>query len=187
LGVAIPEELKPKIVKVQRKFSDFDIKFVEKENLHFNIKFFGEIEDEKTEKLKRILEEQCKKFEPFEINISGLGAFPSKNYVRVIWLGVKEGYNNFVGLVETIENSIESLGFKKEGSFIPHLTLGRVRSGKNKNEMLRLFSELEDIEIGKMEISEIILFQSKLSPKGPVYEDVFKIRLSVTTQSGSSD
>jgi 2'-5' RNA ligase len=152
LGISIPDKLKPKITRIQDKFDDFDIKFVEKGNLHFNLKFFRYIELDKIEKLKEILKKISAQYEPFEIEISGLGAFPSKNYVRVIWLGVKQGYQTFK-------------------------SLGRVRSGRNKNELLVLLRKLEDIEIGKMKIEKITLFQSKLSPKGPVYEEVFSVKL----------
>jgi len=177
LGIDIPNELKQKIIYVQNRFSDFDIKFVEPENLHFNLKFFGDIDEEKVEKLKEVLEKISKQFQPFEVNISGLGTFPSRNYIRVIWLGVKEGYQAFLSLSQTINNAIETLGFEKENRFVPHLTLGRVRSGRNKNELLVLIRKFEDIEIGKMKVNEIKLFQSKLSPSGPVYKEVFKIRL----------
>jgi 2'-5' RNA ligase len=43
--------------------------------------------------------------------------------------------------------------------------------------MIVLLKELEDIEVGKMNIDKIILFQSKLSPNGPVYEEVFSIKI----------
>jgi len=175
LGITIPDNLKSKIIKTQDRFSDFDIKFVESVNLHFNLKFFKEIDNEKVEKLKEILEKVSTQFEPFEIEISGLGAFPSKNYIRVIWLGVKQGYQMFKSLGDIIENALEALGFEKEGQFVPHLTLGRVRSGRNKNELLVLLRKLEDVEIGKMMIDKLTLFQSKLSPKGPIYEEVFII------------
>jgi len=177
LGIDIPNELKQKIIYIQDRFSDFDIKFVEPENLHFNLKFFEDIDEKKVEKLKEVLETVCKQFKPFEINISGLGAFPTRSYVRVIWLGVKEGYQTFLSLAQTIDNAIETLGFRKEHRFVPHLTLGRVRSGRNKNELLILMRKLEDFEIGKMMVGKIILFQSKLSPKGPIYEEVFDIGL----------
>ncbi len=177
LGIPISEEIKPKILEIQRKFSKFDIKFVEPENLHFNIKFFKEIKDEEVKKLKQILEEISEKFEPFEIVIKGLGVFPNKNYIRVIWLGVKDGYDIITSLAETIQDSIEVLGFLKEEKFIPHLTLGRVKTGRNKNELRILIEELEDIEIGKMKVDAIVLFKSKLTPKGPIYEEVFKVLL----------
>jgi len=177
IGINISEDLKPKIFQLQNKFSNFDIKFVELENLHFNLKFFREIEEDQLEKIKKILEEVSKQFESFKIKITGLGAFPSKNYIKVIWLGVKDGYQIFTSLAETIENYLEAIGFEREKRFVPHLTLGRVRSGRNKNELLILMRELENIEIGSMKIQEIKLFQSKLGPTGPIYEELFGISL----------
>lgn len=178
LGIPTTQDVVPKIVRVQQKLSEFDIKFVEKDNFHFNIKFFREIEDEKIDQLKEIVSEACEKLEKFDINISGVSAFPSANYIRVIWLGVKDGYNEMVTLVNMINSGIETLGFEKEKQkFIPHLTLGRVRSGRNKEKMIAALKELEDIEIGMMKLEKVVLFQSKLSPKGPVYEEVFSVKL----------
>ena len=177
LGVSIPEDLKQKIMQIHDNFSDFDIKFVETENLHFNLRFFEEIEDDRIEELKKSLEEVCKSFEPFEINVTGLGFFPNKNYIRVIWIGVKDGYQAFVALAEAIDNALSNLGFLREEKFVPHLTLGRVRSGRNRDELLLAIRKLEDIEIGKMIVNEIKLFQSKLTPNGPVYKEVFSINL----------
>jgi 2'-5' RNA ligase len=178
LGIPILEDLKPRIESIQDNFYNFDIKFVEKENLHFNLKFFREIDEEKIEQLKRILEDICKQFQSFEIKISGIGAFPNRNYVRVIWLGVKDGYQALASLAEMIEKALESMGFEIEEKFVPHLTLGRVRSGRNKNELIALLKELENVEIGKMNIDKVILFQSKLSPNGPIYEELFRIKLN---------
>jgi len=177
LGISISEELKPRIESIQDNFSQFDIKFVEKENLHFNLKFFEDLSNENKEKLKKVLEDICKQFQSFEIKVAGICAFPNKNYVRVIWFGVKDGYQMLVSLAEMIESALESLGFVSEEKFVPHLTLGRVRTSRNKNEMLALLKELENVEIGKMFVDKIILFQSKLSPNGPVYEEVFSIKL----------
>lgn len=176
LGISIPDELKSRIVSIQDMFFNVDVKFVEKENFHFNLKFFKEIEGEKVNKLKMVLEDITKQFQPFEVKIEGVGAFPSTNYVRVLWLGVKDGYQTMVSLAEMIEKALESLGFEAEEKFVPHLTLGRVRSGSNKNELLTLIRKLENVEIGKMEVKELKLFQSKLSPNGPVYEEVFSIK-----------
>ncbi|MEM5872337.1 MAG: RNA 2',3'-cyclic phosphodiesterase [Candidatus Aenigmatarchaeota archaeon] len=174
IGISIPEELKPKIKEIQNKFSKFDIKFVEPENLHFNLKFFKDLRN--TEKVKGKLKDISSHFKPFEIKIAGIGAFPSKNYIRVIWLGVKEGYQQLVSLAKFIQSSLEELGYTEE-EFVPHLTLGRVRTGKNKNEIIMLLNELENVEIGNMEVKEIKLFQSKLTPTGPIYNEVFRIIL----------
>jgi 2'-5' RNA ligase len=178
LGIPIAQDVVPKIVRVQQRLSEFDIKFVEKDNFHFNIKFFRDIEDAKIDQLKKIVSEACKKLEKFDISISGIGAFPSTNYIKVIWLGVKDGYNEMVALVNMINSGIETLGFEREKQkFIPHLTLGRIRSGRNKEKMIATLKELEDIEIGTTKLDRVVLFQSKLSPKGPIYEEVFSVEL----------
>ncbi len=178
LGVPISQDIVPRIARFQKRFSGSDIKLVEEDNFHFNLRFFGEIEDKIIDKLRETVKETCSSFEKFDINISGVGAFPSKNYIRVIWLGVKDGHNELVGLANTLNNAIERLGFEKETeSFVPHLTLGRVRSGKNKEKLISLVKEAENEEIGFMRVERVVLFQSKLSPKGPVYEEVFSIEL----------
>lgn len=177
LGIPISDDLKHKILDIQRKFSNFDIKFVETKNLHFNLKFFREIDDENIEKLRQTIEEISKKYEPFEIEIKELGVFPNKNYIRVVWIGVKEGYNALVSLAEDIQNSIENLGFPREEKFVPHLTLGRIRSARNKEELKMLVNEMENIEIGRMRVDTVILFKSILSLTGPKYEEVFSIKI----------
>ena len=138
IGIPITENLKKRIVDVQKNFSSFDIKFVEIENLHFNFKFLGEISDEQVEKIKKSLEETAKQFEPFEIDISGIGVFPSKNYIRVIWIGVKEGFQNMVALANAIDDSLSEIFPKEMQKFQPHLTLGRVRSSRNKSELINI-------------------------------------------------
>lgn len=177
IGIEIPTDLKKKIVDLQDRFFDFDIKLVEEENLHFCLKFLGEVEDEKREKIKEILRKIGDQFEQFNLKIQGIGAFPSRSYARVVWLGVKEGYQNFSAIAETLDDSLSELGFEREKEIVPHLTLGRVRSGRNKNELLVLLRELENVEIGSFNVNEIKIIQSFLSPKGPTYREIFKVEL----------
>jgi RNA 2',3'-cyclic 3'-phosphodiesterase len=178
LGIPVPEESKSRIISIQKKFSGFDIKLVEPENLHFNLKFFGDINDEQISKLKGILTDVCVQFKPFEIKISGLGAFPNKDYIRVVWIGVKDGHDEIVSLADSVQKSIKSLGFGVEDRFVPHLTLGRVRSGRNMTGLSKILDDMIGVEIGNMKISKLILFQSKLGPNGPTYEEVFNTQLS---------
>jgi len=62
------------------------------------------------------------------------------------------------------------LGFEEEKrKFSPHLTLGRVRSPKGKNELVKyLLDEREQI-FGEIKIDRVILFRSDLKPTGAVY------------------
>lgn len=177
IAVPIKEDLKDRIIALQKRFpKDADIKFVEKENLHFTIKFLGDVDETLIEKVKALLKSTADVFESFDIDVAGLGCFPSKNYIRVIWVGLKEP-QVFATLSEHIDNGLKELGFKQEQSYVSHLTLGRVRTSRNRELLLQATRELENIEIGAMKVEEIILFRSYLSPKGPEYEELFTAKL----------
>jgi 2'-5' RNA ligase len=64
------------------------------------------------------------------------------------------------------------LGFDKDRKFSTHLTIGRMKSAKNKNKVKETIEEFEDVEIGEMEVDRIILKKSTLTPQGPIYEDL---------------
>ncbi len=173
VSVEVSDELKENIIEIQKRFNDFDIKFVEKQNLHFCLKFLGEVEESKIDQIKEVLSKLPEQFEKFKIKIAGLNAFPNKNYIKVLFLEVKDGRNEMVALAEVIESKLG----KSDKQFIPHLTLGRVKSGKNKEKLKELIKELENIEIGEMVVDKIKLIKSELTPSGPVYGEVFAVSL----------
>lgn len=179
IGIPIENGLKSKIKKLQEKLETTraDIKFVERENLHFTVKFLGDVPEEKISKIKEIMEKTATLFEPFEIYIKGLGCFPNKNYARVIWLSADA---QLPALLEAFDINLSELGFKRESSYIPHLTIGRVKSGRNDPSLLKLLRELEKIEIGTMIVKDIKLFKSTLTPNGPIYEELFRVTLKFT-------
>lgn len=177
IAVPVPEELKDNIVEIQKKFKEAngDIKAVEKENLHFTLKFIGE-----TDRLKEIeaaMEKALKDFPQFDADIAGISAFPDRNYARVIWLCIKDVMEQMKKLMEVIDAGLSEIGFEQEKEHIPHITLARVRSGRNKAELIRLLEKLEQTQIGRMRVKEVMLVKSVLSKAGPVYENVYGVKL----------
>jgi 2'-5' RNA ligase len=78
----------------------------------------------------------------------------------------------FSRLQMAMDEDFQKMGFKKERSYVPHLTMGRVRGAKNKDALLSKIDELKDIEIGKMKIEKLLLKESVLKRDGPVYTTV---------------
>lgn len=174
LAAEIDEELKDKISKVQERLKEADapVKFVEPYNLHFTFKFFGEIDEEKTEKISSAVENKVQNYGPFEMFIKGVGVFPNPRYIRVLWLGVEDS-EPFSKLQMDLDEDFVKLGFKKERSYVPHLTMGRVRGAKNKDALISKINELKEVEIGKMKIEKLLLKESVLRrDTGPVYTTV---------------
>ena len=173
LAVDLDEDLKPKIYKIIKQFKGIDtkIKFVELENLHFTLKFFGDIDTNGLNVLENAISKVISEFEPFTIKIAGCGAFPNTSRIKVIWVGIDDD-SILKDLHDRLDKEFSRLGFDKDKRFSTHLTIGRMKSGKNKNQVKDTIEEFSDVEIGEMEVTRISLKKSTLTPKGPIYEDM---------------
>ncbi len=144
--------------------------------LHLTVKFLGEVAESRIASIKQTI--QSIEFSPFEISLTGMGCFPNLNYIRVVWIGIKEGSNNLKQLASVIEEKLNPLGFPREKrGFSPHLTLARIKKIRNpdKKELRDIIQSLKEKFYGIQMIEEFILKKSTLTPKGPIYEDLLVV------------
>jgi len=164
----------PGIVKVldELKNTDADLKLVEPGNVHLTLKFLGEIDENRVDEIAGIMEKSVIGIHPFRIKLMGVGVFPSMNYMRVLWVGLKDAEKLGV-IAERLENELSNLGFKKEKRmFSPHVTVGRVKSQKNKDVLQSFLNENKEKDFGEFEVKCIRLKKSVLTSKGPEYSTV---------------
>jgi 2'-5' RNA ligase len=178
LAVDLNESLQNKVLEVQKQLTKADapVKFVERENLHFTCKFLGDISDDKADKIAETIREKIQNYPPFEILIKGAGVFPHLGYIRVIWLGLEDA-KIFSDMLMDFDEEFIKMGFRKERSYIPHLTIGRVKGAQNKEALVSIIKELEDVEIGAMKVERVVLKKSELTPVGPIYTTVEEFEL----------
>lgn len=148
------------------------VKAVEKENLHITLKFLGEVSDDKLSDIKNCIESSCKNFKKFSIKLKGLGAFPSLSKPRVIWIGVDEGKDILSEIMRRLDECFHQMGFKKEKSYVPHITIARVKGFIKLDPRPYLKKDF-----GSVIVEEIKLKKSQLTPKGPIYDDIFVLEL----------
>jgi len=177
--IAIDINVTPNILKFLKDItnSNADVKLVEPQNIHITLKFLGEVEEVNIDDIEQIIKDSVKEIEPFTIKLSGTGVFPNQNYIRVIWIGIKDAE-----IIETISRSIDErlsqLGFKREKrGFSAHLTIGRVKTAKNKQLLLKAIEDYKDSEFSTQEINSIKLKKSDLTPKGPIYTTLREVKL----------
>lgn len=145
-----------------------DLKPVEPENIHVTIRFLGNIAPSMVERIHE--EMQRVQFVPFEVNIHGVGAFPDVRYPRVCWAGITQGADQLRGIFSQLEPRLRSLGFAPDSKgFSPHLTIARVKSGRNKVELAKFISENSDYDFGTIHARCLRLKKSDLTPRGPIY------------------
>ncbi len=164
-------------IRDQLRSANADIKFVEPGNLHLTLKFLGEIKDNLVDDIHNRMEESFKDFSRFEVQLRGVGVFPSLQYIKVVWVGIEENKENLAKMQESLEDNILNLGFKKEGRFKPHLTLGRVKSPRNKDKLAEIITSIKDKEIDKIKVDRVILKKSVLTTKGPIYTTLREVML----------
>jgi 2'-5' RNA ligase len=151
-----------------------DLKVVEPKNIHITLRFLGNVTAGTVEK---IFEGMTRvQFVPFDVKVCGVGAFPDLSYPRVVWAGITEGADSLRGIFTQLEPSLRSLGFAPDAKgFSPHLTIARVRSGRNKAELARLIRENVNYEFGTVRAACLRLKRSDLTPKGPIYSTLKEV------------
>jgi len=145
-----------------------DLKLVAPQNIHITVRFLGNITSTIVEK---IFEEMKKiQFTPFNVQIKGIGAFPNSNYPRVVWAGISEGTEQLKNVFSQLESSLRGLGFTPDvKGFSPHLTIARIRSGRNKEQLAQYISGNANYEFGIIHAKYLRLKKSDLTPSGPIY------------------
>ena len=177
--IAIEIEATTKILDFEKeiKQTGANVKLVEPENIHITLKFLGDVKEEIVDQIEKIMINAEKETEPFSVKLIGTGVFPNQNYIKVIWIGIEDGHH-IETLAGKIDEEISKLGFKREKRrFSPHLTIGRVKTAKNKERLLKIIEAYEGVEFGVFQVDTIKLKKSDLTPKGPIYTTIKEVQL----------
>lgn len=172
-ALEVPKEVLDSLVAFQQEIAatGADIKLVERENLHFTVKFLGEISEAQAYEARSRLERLNLK--GAEVEVRGAGAFPSLGRPRVVWAGVARGHEALlVSIAETVIASLDGIGERDDRPFRAHITLGRVRTGRNARELSELLGKNAGQHFGVVRLSVLKLKSSVLTPSGPIYEDL---------------
>jgi len=186
IAIELPQEIKAALAKLQEelKQSAADVKWVAPENIHLTLKFLGEVDEEKLEGIKTILDSAAATANAFQMRISSVGAFPTINSARVIWVGIDQGEAETKKIATFLEEKIEKLGIPKEDrTFSSHITLGRTRSSLNRQKLVEVLNNLAgEFKDESLEflVGKITLFKSSLSPHGPTYAVLKQADLKTT-------
>jgi len=93
-------------------------------------------------------------------------------------MGLVNGKEVLASLQKQIEIQLGEIGFQPEDRpFHPHLTLGRMRSSRGKEELVGGMEKHREEEFGDFQIERVVLFKSDLRPTGPIYTPLREMKL----------
>ncbi|TAN62589.1 RNA 2',3'-cyclic phosphodiesterase [bacterium] len=172
IAIELGNPIKDALSRLQSELnkSEADVKWVLPENIHLTLKFLGEVKEEEMPEIIQSLKKIAREVNSFRVEINAIGAFPNAKSPRVIWSGIEQGKENLSQLAGLVEDALERLEFpREERKFSAHITIGRVRSPKNRAALSEAMQQLKFDALSQT-VKSIILFKSSLTPKGPIYE-----------------
>ena len=149
-----------------------DAKLQVPHNIELTIKFLGDVQDDQLEEIKHRLKNI--KFKPFRAMLNGIGVF-TEDFIRVVWAGVTPS-EKFDDLHNQVDKALEGI-FPKEKRFQSHITIARVKYVEDKEKFLEALKKIK-VQPKTFEVNKLILFKSKLSPKGATHTPVLEINAS---------
>ena len=172
VAVNLPKNIKNKLGEYQDEWTELPVRRTKKENLHITLIFLGYLLDEDIPEVNQVAGEAASKSKTFLINLNKICYGPPKKLPpRLIWAEGEESKeldqlkNNLEKLLTTAEKAPPSIN----RTFLPHITLGRIKAWEWKQiepeERPRIEKEINL----NFEVSSIDIMESRLKREGAEY------------------
>jgi RNA 2',3'-cyclic 3'-phosphodiesterase len=175
IAIVLPEPIQQGLERLIQQLNAIRItgvRWIPPQNIHLTLKFLGETARSDLKTLEALLNHSVKNFTPFDITLSGVGAFPNPRRARIVWAGVQSP-PELSQLQKNIESQTTVIGIpSEERPFSPHLTFGRVNKNITPPELAALAAALSKInphEVGRFTVDHFTLYRSDLRSAGAVY------------------
>jgi 2'-5' RNA ligase len=138
-------------------------------SFHLTIKFIGDTATTKVDLISKAAERATSDLGPFDVVVSGAGAFPKSGSAKVLWIGIGDPTGKLGVLHNRLDQECATAGIAKEDrSFHPHLTIARLRRIQNTSELTTAHKNLGFDEV-VVSVKELLVIRSELSSAGSRY------------------
>ena len=184
IAIELPDPVKDSLSSLEDRLRPAEhpfVKWVGPKGIHLTLKFLGNIATDQVPRIIEAITSASQGLSPLKLQIGGLGAFPNLQRPRVIWVAVTGEVDPLIALQRDIDQALVPLGFAIEKRpFSPHLTLGRLRERASPGERKsigELVMATESEGGPSMEVTQISLMRSTLTPSGAIYNRLASIEL----------
>jgi len=149
-------------------------RWVGREQWHLTVQFLGRVAS-----LAPVVDglAALSAFPAFTLRLGGGGAFPNARRARVIWIGATAGGERLAEVAGVVAGILGPLGYEAD-QFRPHLTVARLRVPGDVSSALAALGR--DPVGPDFRVEEVILSESRLSPRGPTYTALARFPLRLT-------
>lgn len=183
IAIELPSQMQGSLAEFIQQLSPLSghaVKWVEPNHMHLTLNFLGDTSPNLLPKLTAALTSVGGVHPGFELVAQGCGIFPNSSRPRVLWAGITCP-TELSQLQKALEVALSPLGFKGEDRpYSPHLTLGRVNDSANPeplSKIVQTFQTQQRRNFGNVRVQNFTLFQSTLTPQGPIYTPLQRVSL----------
>ena len=171
IGIEVSDDVRVALSRVHDDLTGCGakVKLVAPANVHLTMKFLGDIDDKMAGNVASAMAEAAGAGQ-IAFEVAGLGRFPPRGKPRTLWAGVSDGADAVVALFTKLDAALGPLGFESERRFVPHVTIGRVKSPKGADALTPVIEHHAATVFGTCRAEEIVLFKSTLTPQGAIYD-----------------
>jgi RNA 2',3'-cyclic 3'-phosphodiesterase len=175
VAIAVPKSVERQLARLQSELAQVlpECRWTRAMPFHLTLAFLGDIPSNLVTEVCRAVASSTRTIEPFEIEVAGLGAFPTTNRPRVIWAGATAcNQEKLIDLQGSVVNALAKVGLKPDDQrFHPHVTLGRIKPGRHgRPDLARLIQSPADQWASRWLVEDVQVFASTLGPTGSAYE-----------------
>lgn len=175
-AVDLPEDFKDRIVQYTHRIKRVQgLRFTSRDNLHVTTFFMGELDVHLVEDIARGLAMVSQRQRPFVLELDKICLAPAKN-PYMIWGMFRRNFN-FSEICRSIRDEMAFCSNNKNTDqlFVPHVTLARYK-GQLEPDNISGYQGLSGFQ---SEINGFNLYQSTLTPSGPVYRKMEEFRFCI--------
>ncbi len=115
------------------------VRWVDPETLHLTLAFLGALDDAQLDQAISAALEVARVSKPCAVRIGSLGVFGPAQNPHVIWMGLTGNLQPLLALQARLVRRLARDGFPpEERAYAPHLTLARIKTPLNSQELMAL-------------------------------------------------
>ena len=173
--ISIPVPDTPAIDGLRGDLSSSGVRATPPEQTHITLCFIGDVDESKVKKITECVRRAASGFSPFEVTLSGVGAFPNERRPSIVWIGVNPA-GILKALAAKIDKNLTDAGIAHDTKpFKAHVTIARCRDGFMPGD---LFEDNRRTGFCRFECSEILVMKSVLSPSGAKHSVLSRVPLT---------
>lgn len=144
------------------------------EQVHITLRFIGDVDSSRVDDIEACVRDAVSGVDPFEIVVSGTGAFPNAKRPSVVWIGASP-QDTMASVADRLGRNLSEAGIPFDGKpFKSHITVGRC---KGPADLSGFFSRYGDTEFARFTCEEILVMRSVLGPSGAKHSVLRRVDL----------